>query len=128
MSNGSDNYVYSVMPGARLYVGPKGKLEESLGHSDGGKPCCSGCASGKKTCGGAGALGVTAMSLIPAQLSPNPAAYTLPPNSGGLSSLTSSLPSWAPFAVGGIALFVIIKMLRRRQNPRRRRRNPSRKR
>lgn len=36
---------YMLAPGARLEVGPGGRLEESLG------ACCSGCASGQGGCG-----------------------------------------------------------------------------
>ena len=50
---------YIMLPGARLYIGPHGRPEESLG------ACCSNCASGR-SCSGAplGDLSNTKLATI----------------------------------------------------------------
>lgn len=89
------NYVYTMLPGARLEVGPHGQLEEQLGDAlatpggtfPGSRACCAECAAGAPRCGGAKGLGDL-----------------------------SSLPTWVmPVAIAGAAAVGVVWWLRSRK-------------
>jgi hypothetical protein len=109
---------YIVSPGADLYVGPHGRLLESMGATSSRKkkPCCDGCADGTKSCGG-GALGA-----LPPRVA-GPSLVVGPPVPQPQNTLFSSLPL-VPIAILGIGAFFVVKMVRgrkARKNPRRKR-------
>lgn len=113
---------YIVDPGARLFVGPHGVLEEGLGHAGHGKSCCADCASGKKSCGG-GALGAVRGAGKANPFTGQDLLITHTPSGPG--AFAAGLPPWAPFAVAGVGVVGLILYLRRRarKNPSRRRRS-----
>lgn len=98
---------YMLAPGARLYVGPHGQMEESLGS------CCAPCATG---------LGATA-SLATSRTALQTMAAALPMKAG-VTIGTSAMPSipgggMSPLVIGvavgaaALGVFYIVKRRKR---------------
>lgn len=104
---------YMLAPGARLYVGPRGQMEESLG------ACCAPCAQGRP-CASLGAVDKSGNVIMNAQLSPKMMAMqtrgtlisqSLAPAGGGLRGAL-------PYVLGGVALLVGGAVILRRNRKR----------
>lgn len=97
---------YMLAPGARLYVGPRGQMEESLGGA-----CCAPCAQGRP-CASLGAVKfgnvVGQPSLKMLAMQNRTISGTLVPSAGG------GLRGALPYIAGGAVLLVGGAMILRR--------------
>lgn len=104
---------YMLAPGARLYVGPRGQMEESLG------ACCAPCAQGRP-CASLGAVDKSGNVIATPKMMAMQFRGDLIQNRAILTAQAGGCCRGAlPYVLGGVALLVGGAMILRRNRKKR---------